>query len=370
MKGKLKVIVFDVPAVDSGALAILNEFFNFAVKNESIGIEWLFVVSTDVLECKQSSRVHVKRFPHVKRSWFHRICFEFFTAPRLVRIFGADRILSLQNLAVLRTKIPQIVYVHQALPYAERHFSYFQKYERFLALYSDILRPLIRFSVKKAIGVVVQTTWFRDLLVKKYAIDPSRIFVIPPSVQLIFHKHVAKRVHDRFFYPATPYIYKNFELIVSATQLLVYKGLKPSIILTIAGDENSYARFLVKRINKLRLGDFFILTGRLPHDEVVNLYRSTTLLFTSRLESFPMPLLEARTALARIIVTNTPFAHEILDDYEDATFCDLDDAHDLFRAMKTVMCDTGSIANTESRPPETAEFQHDSSWEKLITILY
>ena len=52
------------------------------------------------------------------------------------------------------------------------------------------------------------------------------------------------------------------------------------------------------------------------------MYAHSVLLFPSYVESFGLPLLEARLTGTYVIASNCPFSREILDGYEKALFFD------------------------------------------------
>jgi len=360
----MKVAVFDIPASDSGALSILKDFYEF-VLHFGQDIEWYFIVGTaDLSDKPVKSHVHVLRFPKAKRSWLYRIKFELADAHRIVKKIGADVVFSLQNLAVMRSKKPQIVYVHQTMPYAKKRFSYFDRDERFLAFYADIFRGLIGYSIRKARVAIVQTSWFRDALIQSHYISPDKVVVVPPTIRFKLPPSQDRREPGRFFYPATPYIYKNIDLIVEAVGRLRKEGLSPKVCLTINGNENGYSMRLRKRIEAAGLGQNFEFMGRITREEVLACYRSMTLLFPSRLESFGLPLLEARTIGGDIIAADTRFAQEILADYPGAVFHGEMDTAGLAAAMRNAMAKP-----VIERFYEGGKFESPAQWGRVVDLI-
>jgi len=363
----MKIIVFDLPASESGALAILKDFYQYILKYSPKIIEWELIISTTSLENPPvGSNINILRFPETKKNWLNRIRFELFYAARLVREYNADIILSLQNIIILGTKLPQVVYVHQSLPYVNKHFSYFRRYERFLAFYADIFRPLIAYSVRKAVVIIVQTTWLKNAIAHRHHIDPSKIAVIPPSVRLNIPPSINAQDRSLFFYPTTPFVYKNIELIIEAVCFLHYDGLTPHVLLTIRGDENNYARFLLKRVLALGLSEYIRFIGRISRNELVVKYQEATLLFPSKLESFGLPLLEARIANGRIVAADTPFSREILVGYPYASFHGENDVIRLASEMKTIM--VGAVNNLEMLS-SGGSVELEAEWAKLVVLL-
>ena len=117
----MNIMVFDVPAESGGALSILNEFYNsFSIDKEN---NYIFVVSKPIL--KDTENIKILRFPWIKKSWFHRFYFDHVIAPKLIKNYNVDRVLSLQNIIIPYTNVYQTVYVHNSLPFAEYRFSIF-----------------------------------------------------------------------------------------------------------------------------------------------------------------------------------------------------------------------------------------------------
>ena len=76
----MRIMVFDVPAESGGALTILNQYYDTAIKDKEN--DWVFVVSTP--ELKETDNVKVLNYPWIKKSWFHRLYFDKLVANKLV----------------------------------------------------------------------------------------------------------------------------------------------------------------------------------------------------------------------------------------------------------------------------------------------
>ncbi|MDX9925443.1 MAG: glycosyltransferase [Ignavibacteriaceae bacterium] len=371
----MKIIVFDVPASESGALSVLLDFYKFTESCNENDLEWVFIVSTNALgNPKNPKKIKIERFPSVKRSWLIRLLFELFIAPNIILKHKPDVIFSLQNTAIMRTTVPQVVYVHQSIPYSKTRFSYFKPYERRLALIGDLFRPIIGWSIRKSRVTIVQTRWLKESIEKTHKILPCKIHVVPQEINICLIKDDSFVVSQKFFYPAAPFPYKCFEEIINATAILIEEGYKPIVILTIDGSENAYAASIVRLIHKKALEQYFTLTGRISRSEVISLYCESTLLFTSRLESFGLPLLEARIIGAPIIATRQPFTLEILDGYDRVTLVSQGNVNLLATAMKLV-CDEQlkkpyqQSNSTKNEFNQVVEYHSENGWETILKLL-
>jgi len=331
-----KIMVFDIPAVKTGALAILEEYYNEAVNNYNKDKIYYFILSLPKLA--ETDNVKVINFPWVKKSWFHRLYFDYFIAHKLVKIYDPDEIFSLQNIIIPRVKIPQTIYVHQSLPFINKRFKIF--HNPILWIYQNLIGRIVIRSIKKAKKVIVQSNWMKVECVKKANVNPSKIIVIPPKININIRKYFKTTFESmhRFFYPASGFLYKNHKIIVDAALLLKKLEIDDyEIILTLKGDENRNIVKLHKRILKNNLPIKFI--GSLTFEQVCEYYSKSILIFPSYIETFGLPLLEAKLHKTPILASDCPFSHEVLDEYENVEFFNNDDAKILASLLyKKIKC--------------------------------
>ena len=329
----MRVLVYDVAASSSGALSILQEY-HARYCQENGENDYFFVISTP--ELTETEHVHVLRFPWVKNSWLHRLFFDYVFAPRLVRKYRMDKVFSLQNVLLPGTKVPQELYLHQPLPFVPQRFS-FWKNKRLWAN-QHIISHMIYTSVKKAEKVIVQTKWMKDACVRICGISAGKIVLEPPQVETGKIQRYAETEESRhtFFYPATPLAYKNHQVILDACCILKKQGIEDyRVIFTLQGDENPCAAALRAFAQQHDLPIEF--HGRFPREEVFALYAKSVVLFPSYIETFGMPLLEARLSRTPILAADTQFSREILEGYANVQFFTYDRAPELAGRLKQVM---------------------------------
>lgn len=330
----MRIIVFDVAAHTSGALSILEEYYKKAVEDKSN--KWLFVVSTPKFE--STDNVTIVNYPWVKKSWIHRIYFELFVVKRIIKEFKADKLLSLQNIAVLDKNIKQTVYLHQPLPFVNYKFKFFEAPR--LWFYQNIYCILISKSMKIADEVIVQTTWMKKAVAEKCKVNIEKIKVVSPKIDIdkdtgIVSNDICEE-NKSFFYPATPLIYKNHKTILEAMKILKDEGIDNyKVLFTFKGDENKLAKKLFSFAKKYQLPVDFI--GYVSREEAFSLYKKSILLFPSYIETFGLPLLEAREIGSCVLASNTEFATEILEGYGKSEFFDAFDSMRLAELMKNCL---------------------------------
>ena len=318
----MRIMVFDVPAEYGGALSILKQYYNDACADKDN--EWIFVVSKPQLP--DTDNVKVARLPWAKKSWFHRLWFDNVYALQLVRKFKPDKVISLQNTMVKADECFQELYVHQALPFCEKRFA-FREHKKFW-IYQNIISKMIFRSIKKCDSIIVQTSWMKEAVVQKTGISKDKITIIPPKVDIQSDCSYKQTDEKIFFYPANGAVYKNHKAIYSAVYDLISQGYKNfKVVLTLEKNEKNL------EIEK-KTGGIIEFAGYLPKERINEYYSKSVVLFPSYVETFGLPLLEARLSGCPIIASDCAFSKEILDGYDNARFFDPFDYAGLAEFMK------------------------------------
>ena len=314
------VMIYDVHASESGALAILDDFYRQIKTYFDKSIKWIFIVSTPYYE--ETENIVVRRFPWVKKNWGYRYYFDTVITKMLLREFNPDKVFSLQNKGIPFYHKEQIVYLH--LPFVLTDYAFKIRTDgKKLWLYQHIISRSIFCSLRKVDYIIVQTHWMKDALVKKAGISKERIIIQEPDITTNnIGEYVDTATSRRtFFYPATAFSYKNHMTLLKALSYSQKAGLCDySLTLTIQSDENPLARELTTYATKNRLNVLFV--GQMPREKVFEMYANSILLFPSYVESFGLPLLEARLTGTYIVASDCPFCREILDGYDKAMFFD------------------------------------------------
>ncbi len=316
-----KVLVIDVAASSGGAMAVLKSFAEAASACKDI--QWVFVLSGDYVPAGEN--VEIRQYPWIKRSHLHRMYFDYFVAPSIVRSEAPDYVLSLQNINIPFVKVKQVTYVHQSIPFSDLQFSIRKNPVEWL--YQNVISRFICKSIRTSHAVVVQTQWMKQAVIAKTGIPADKLLVTPLAVitdpQVCYTADAAAQ--KQFFYPAAYASYKNHAVIVEAVRRLRSQGICDfKVTLTLAPGELPAA---------LQAGENICCEGRLPFERVQQLYGSSILLFPSRLETFGLPLAEAAAAGCPIAAADLPYAREVLSGYENAEFFDPCDPEQLAFVM-------------------------------------
>lgn len=312
------VLIYDVHASESGALSILNDLYAQIKDYPDKTVKWIFAVSTPKYD--SADNITAERFPWVKKSWVHRAYFDTVAARKLLKKHKPDQVFSLQNKGIDFYSGYQTVYMHHGVLLTDNVFEIKTDGVK-LWLYQSFISKNFLKKLRKANKIVVQTRWMKDALIKKAGIESERIVIQHPNISnnKIGNYTDCPENRRRFFYPASAFTYKNHMTLLKAFKYAQDRGLSDyELILTIRADENGYTKGLAEYAEKNSLNVLF--GGSISRDSVFELYSKSVLVFPSYLESFGMPLLEARMSGCPIIASDTPFAREILDGYDKARF--------------------------------------------------
>ncbi|MCI8821409.1 MAG: glycosyltransferase family 4 protein [Lachnospiraceae bacterium] len=327
----MRILVYDVAADSGGAATVLRSFYEeFSRDTEH---EYLFVLS--VFELPETERIRVLNYPWIKKSPLHRLYFDHVVAHRLVKQYEADQVLSLQNIALPHAGVPQVVYEHNALPFAEYRFKPWEAFRPWFT--QQILGRMMKRSIRRAKKVLVQTNWMKQEIVRQCRIPEEKVEVKFPPVELPKPQDCCPdRKRPVFFYPANASAYKNHRTLLKACELLGDQGYRDyEVIWTVTGEENEGIRGLRKEAGAKGLP--IIFRGPMPKEELFRLYASSILVFPSYIETIGLPLLEARAAGTWILAADCLYARDGVGDYERAEFFGPFDAEGLSACMKRWM---------------------------------
>lgn len=307
----MRIVVNDIAASKDagGAYSILSDFYEDVKKNGNEH-EWIFLVAADYFE--ETDNIKVNSYPEIKKSWLKRLLFDFNFGKKIINDFEPDAYFSIQNTATLGVKAKQYVYLHQALPYqTDKNFSFLKKTEMKYAVYQKLIGKIFNFLIKKTgATVIVQTEWMKSALIKRNISDEEKIIVAAPIIKRINDSNFPDKGENEqknFFYPAGNYIYKDHETLFN-----VFSEFNNDVKLILTLDKDDFKSDMVP--NNV---DF---VGKLTREEVFNYYSKCVLVFPSFIETYGMPLMEARNCSQIIFARNTLFSKEILDGYENAYF--------------------------------------------------
>lgn len=328
MTNKKTIIVHDLPADGGGALAILRQFLSEVKTNEiARNYRWIIFVSNGLVD--EFSDNHIEIVKVNMRKWHRRIWWDTLGIKRWIRRSLVDPLIaiSLASVGFRYLDIPQLVYIHQSLPYGDfKDFKWFEWKARF---YTWGIGKWMKWSIKMDSTIVVQTNWMKEAVNRKLGIPFERIIVIRPNVKLLEGnktKNDKSEFSYRCFYPATAGVsYKNHELLIEVLGEIksmnsdLFKKLR--FVFTCKPEDNRLTKYYEKESKKLDVREAIEWVGYLNNEDMSNEYeRADIVLFPSKLETFGLPLVEAASLGKPIIALDRQYAHDVLEGYKGVKY--------------------------------------------------
>ena len=319
---KKVVVVSGVNFFEGGPLTVMRDVLRSAVADlKSDYIIYALVHDSSLYDVEG---VEYIEFPSSRKSWFHRIYFEFIHFFFLSLKLRPFVWLSMHDITPNVLARHKFVYCHNPSPFYKATLFDF-KFDRKFYLFSKFYWLLYRISINQNKLVFVQQTWLKDQFSKFVSAD--KIAVARPDVEILYTQQNANRDKRdgcvKFFYPALARTFKNHKVLIEAfVALPMDLRINAELILTLSGDENQYAKMLYDRYCN-EIGVKFV--GRLNKQQMHDLYsRSSALVFPSKLETWGLPITEAKQYGLPILASDLPYAIETVGRYDGVVFINPD----------------------------------------------
>ena len=305
-------------------------------------------------------------YPRIMHSYFARVRFEYWSARKISARLKPWLWLSMHDFTPNVSAEVRAVYCHNASPFYRPTISEFFLDRRF-GLFTLFYRFLYQINIHANDYVIVQQDWMRKGFERMYGV--RNIIVAHPEVKPAkaatrFEGEAANRPY-RFIYPMFPRTYKNPEVCLKAARILERRGFHEfEIWLTFDASVNQYASRVVRQFGDARSVRWL---GLLPRERIFELYgEADCLLFSSRLETWGMPITEMRSFGKPILAADLPYAHENAAGYDKVRFFDPGDAEQLADLMEKAA--KGHTIFSEA-PEATIEEPYAKNWSELWGLL-
>lgn len=183
-------------------------------------------------------------------------------------------------------------------------------------------RLWLRLGMRACDEVWVQTSTMANLVVRLFPAAKVQVapfvddelgarLAVPLERRTVEAIGSAAATDVRFFYPAEAVAHKNHAVLLAAWELLAAEGYRPTLWITIGPSD--FERLIAKTAG-LRAGSHVVNLGPLSRAQVLErMEASTALVFPSSLESYGLPLLEARAAGLSILAAERDFVREVCE---------------------------------------------------------
>lgn len=339
------IFVNATSATIGGSLTILNQFVDEVLSRAENTIRYYIFVP---INSNFKSDSLIEFVPVKAKRYLERIKWDISGIKKWAddNNIKPNLIISLQNTGAIFKKVPQIIYLHQPLPYAkESQWNVLKKDERKLWFYKYLYKIWIDLTIKKDHYIIIQTQWMKDALIRN-GYSENRIILSRPSIKEIKVgevKEINKTNKKLFFYPAANYKYKNHYLILEVLRDLKKENKKLANELKVVFTLDRKCTIYNKTI-EYGLQDVVENVGQISYEEVLSYYKSCdVLLFPSYIETFGLPLIEASKFGKKIIVSDCEYSRDVLNGYSRAEFLECRSLEAWYKSIKSELFKNNSL---------------------------
>ncbi|MFZ5502748.1 MAG: glycosyltransferase [Pseudomonadota bacterium] len=364
MSSRKRLVISGINLVEGGTLTVFRECISAAVRY--LGKDWEVVVLAHDKSLIDATGVTVLEFPLSKRSWLLRLYYEWWYFRRLAKELKPDFWLSLHDMTPFVGSRPQAVYCHNPAPFY-RITSFHEAWlEPTLLMFNLFYRYLYQIGIHRNQYVIVQQEWLRQEFKRLFNVQnvvvAYPVATVEPRTFAVNKPPCGKYI---FLYPALPRVFKNIQLICEAVKILNTQGIAGfEVRLTLDGSENRYAAYLIKQYADTPNISFM---GRQAHHKMAGQYADCDcVLFPSKLETWGLPISEAKSYGKPLLVAELPYAHETVGDYDKVGFVDPYSAVEWAKKMKLALTGGQVFSDAHIESPEVP-FVRD--WQALLKLL-
>lgn len=364
---KRVIVISAVKLTEGGPLSVLQDCLKaFSALDAKRYKVIALVYDRHLCNCRNISYIEIKA---AKRSWFHRLYYEYFFFYVISLRLKPYYWLSLHDVSPNIRAPVKLVYCHNPSLVMKFSFNnFFLDYK--ITFFSLFYKFLYKINIKGNRFIIVQQGWLRELFANKYNLPKNKIVVGYPNIItnkiISMSPEVGSRHKIRFLYPAYSRFFKNFEVICKAVTYLESSfEYNFEVILTIDGTENRYSRQLLKKYSGLRSLTFL---GAKSREEIFDLYENIDcLLFVSKLETWGLPLSEFVPYNKPIIAANKAYVLEAANGANKIALFDADNWLILASYMRQVL--QGQYENFQQLSFTELEPPFASSWNELLDVI-
>lgn len=361
------IVISAVNLVEAGTLNILEECLSFLASVSSKG-EYRIVALVHKRTLTDYPGIEYIETQWPKKYWINRIWYEYVSMRSISKEIGPIYLwFSLHDTS------PSVIAERRAV-YCHNSFSFYRwkLYDLIVApkiiLFALLSKYIYLPNIHHNTYLVVQQEWFRKALQKMFSIDKSKIIVAPPRQTTInfLDSESAKDLCYTFLFAGSANSHKNFELICRAIEILHNKGLSDfKVHITVKGDENKYAAWLLKKWGHLEAINF---VGFLSRESLKQYYASSNcLVYPSKIESWGLPISEFAAYHKPMLLANLPYAQETASGCAMVSFFDPDDPLEL--AIKMTSLIRGDLSFLKNVERKKLEPPFSLTWEETFNIL-
>lgn len=319
------IVISGINMVEGGIFTILDNCLQ-KISNYSENKELKVIALVNDKSKFNYPNIEYIEFPRSKKSWLLRLYYEYFYFKKLSKEIKPDIWFSLHDVSPNVVAKKRFVYFHHPTIFYKATFKDW-KFDYKIGLFSVLYKYLSQINIKKNNAVFVQQHWikkeFETLFNIKNVVVSKPEFV--PNFDSASIDLDSIKIH--FFYPLISKSFKNIECIGEAVKLLPETiRHKIKIHLTIKEGDSNYANYIIANYTTAVIN----YIGKISHKKVFGYYKKMDcLLFPSKLETWGLPISEAKAFEKPMLLANLPYAKETIGDYDKVSFFDVDEPREL-----------------------------------------
>lgn len=303
----LKILVNATANDFRGPLSLTKDFIYDLKRNETFlkvnKIHVTVLISNKEINEINSGNITIKYDYTPKKSFAHKLFYEYFYLPKLMQRKNMQGYLSLQNTGIKKGDYQQFVLVQTSLLFDNLSIKDLEL--KNYIKYRVILRNIFRIQVKTFEKLIVQTHWIKEKCID-FGIEEQKIIVQTPKINNFKenNRNLSPEVLNNIdpntlnlLYPTNKDKYKNNSMIIKAIEEYNQKyHNKITLYVTIEGVNKPYIKYI----------------GKVKYESMFTLYNQMDgLAFASLTETLGLPLIEAKQASIPILVSDRNYSREI-----------------------------------------------------------
>lgn len=336
---KKTIVLSGINMVEGGIFTILHNCLQKLAaysQNKELKI-YALVNNASKFDFEFSDAIEFIEFPKSKKYWIYRVYYEYFYFKKLSQQLHPDVWFSLHDVTPNVVSKKRFVYCHNPNVFYKPTWKDW-KMEFKIGFFHLFYKFLYQINIKKNNAVFVQQHWIKKEFERLFSIE--NVYVATPEYvtenKIVDVQLDADFIH--FFYPSFPRSFKNFELIAEAIQLLpeAVKS-KIKVHVTLSENDNSYSKYITETYPLEQLN----YLGKLTRPEVFGyLKKMDCLVFPSKIETWGLPITEAKGFGKPVLLANLPYAKESIGNYDNVSFFDSANPNELTQLITEFVSNT------------------------------